>query len=333
MKAIVLMLFVGARECAYEVQFGGDVTTTGLAVIAAALRDGLMFAQAPEKLPDKWSEALALETTGPRVTTSLADSETVTPAWRRRTEAIRAIRREVEDRRIEAVKAAALRAAAEAEKAEPPAWEPALNAEDETFDAIPKDPNSGVRIALPGAPPRVRWLAQAYLDPLEAMIGREPLDLVFEHGRDGSAFNANAFHEVLDGKGPTVTLILTARDNVFGALVIPKWTSRGVFMGDPSRGSFLFTMVNSREVPPTKFPIRDASAALWGHAPVGPCFGFQDLAISGDGRGHSAFPCGFYDTLGRGRVIFDDSEDGEFEVKLLEVGNFEDDAVDCDMVF
>jgi hypothetical protein len=66
---------------------------------------------------------------------------------------------------------------------------------------------------------------------------------------------------------------------------------------------------------------------------VGPCFCFQDLAISGDGHGHTAFPCGFYDTLGQGRVIFDDSEDGEFAVKLLEVWNFEDDAFDCDVVF
>jgi hypothetical protein len=55
----------------------------------------------------------------------------VTPAWRR-SEASRAILRGVEDRRIEAVKAAAHRAAAEAEKAEPPAWAPPLDSKGET---------------------------------------------------------------------------------------------------------------------------------------------------------------------------------------------------------
>ena len=65
------------------------------------------------------------------MTTSLADSEMVTPAWRR-SEASRAILRGVEDRRIEAAKVAAQRAAAEAEKAEPPAWAPPLDSKGET---------------------------------------------------------------------------------------------------------------------------------------------------------------------------------------------------------
>jgi len=80
----------------------------------------------------------------------------------------------------------------------------------------------------------------------------KPLDLkwtlIFRASRDG--FSAERFHALCDNQGPTYTIVKVGH-NIFGGYNASSWrTAKEGYHSSP--GSFLFSLVNPHETPPTQ---------------------------------------------------------------------------------
>eukprot|EP00026_Physarum_polycephalum_P011907 Phypoly_transcript_12155.p1 GENE.Phypoly_transcript_12155~~Phypoly_transcript_12155.p1 ORF type:complete len:331 (+),score=42.69 Phypoly_transcript_12155:133-1125(+) len=102
-----------------------------------------------------------------------------------------------------------------------------------------------------------------------------------EHG-----FTAYQFHSHCDSKGPTLVVIRSTQGWIFGGYASVSWTSDGKYHGDGQ--SFLFTITNPHNMPPTKYVYKKALASahththsdICGKADNGPTFGAgHDLCI------------------------------------------------------
>lgn len=106
--------------------------------------------------------------------------------------------------------------------------------------------------------------------------------LLYRGSRDG--FQAKKFHSCCDDKGPTVIVVKTPSGNVFGGFTDVSWCSRfkkGKFAS--SQKSFLFTLSNPSNTPPTKFEVKQTNYAINNHPSNGPIFGSgADLCIGND---------------------------------------------------
>lgn len=144
-------------------------------------------------------------------------------------------------------------------------------------------------------------------------------DLLFRATRDGIDVVA-AFHRKCDKKDATLVLAKTDEGFVFGGYAGSSWTS-GSFYSSGShylsnRSSFIFTLVNPHNIPPTKFDNTNDRNSLCCDSAHGPVFGKIDLdLIRGESSGfpHSYGP----DTTGKRSVLFAGSE--KFTVVELEV--------------
>jgi hypothetical protein len=77
-------------------------------------------------------------------------------------------------------------------------------------------------------------------------------------------FTADKFHENCDNKGPTLTIIKTTTDHVFGGYTTASWDKSGGYKEDSN--SFVFSL-NHR----AKYPIaKDYHKAILCHPSFGP---------------------------------------------------------------
>lgn len=117
---------------------------------------------------------------------------------------------------------------------------------------------------------------------LNAWFGNEYQEwqLLYKASKEG--FSAVAFHKKCDGHSPTFTVVLGTNGDLCGGFSDQPWRSdipRGKYM--PSKRAFLFTLVNSEGVPPTKFDVTHPKYATLHHPRYGPMFGGgADLCIS-----------------------------------------------------
>ncbi|CAF3291194.1 unnamed protein product [Rotaria socialis] len=84
-------------------------------------------------------------------------------------------------------------------------------------------------------------------------------DLIYKATRDG--FDASAFHSRCNNKGPTMTIIQSNNNCLFGGYTTIPWSSDNSYSSDDT--TFLFTLVNPHSIPPTKYTIDDSKT---GHA-------------------------------------------------------------------
>jgi len=110
------------------------------------------------------------------------------------------------------------------------------------------------------------------------------------------------FHSACDDKGPTVVIIRSSEGCIFGGFNCNSWQGDGIYVYD--LGSFIFTLVNKCNVPPTKFNqkyerhIQDNYATSLRY--LGPTFGLDgDITICGL-ESSQCFPRSFIDTVGFG---------------------------------
>jgi outer membrane murein-binding lipoprotein Lpp len=105
--------------------------------------------------------------------------------------------------------------------------------------------------------------------------------LLWRGSRHG--FSANAFHRQCDGHANTLTVILDTNGNQFGGFTPVKWKS-GTWRekADRSLKSFLFTLNNPHNIPPTRFPLKAEmnDQAIWCKSGWGP--NFCDIYVSDD---------------------------------------------------
>jgi hypothetical protein len=105
--------------------------------------------------------------------------------------------------------------------------------------------------------------------------------LLYRGSRDG--FAAAHFHRLCDGKGPTLTVVQTPQGAVFGGYASVSWISApSGYVSAP--GSFLFTLRNSRNLPPQKFASKGWDGGLFCSGYFGPNFldGLR-VALEADG--------------------------------------------------
>jgi hypothetical protein len=113
-------------------------------------------------------------------------------------------------------------------------------------------------------------------------FNKKHLNLLWRGTRHG--FCAYQFHERCQGHHNTLLIILDTHDNVFGGFTPIEWpkSENCINLRDDQHQSFLFTIINSKRVEPTIFPLkeREGECAI-SHDPIyGPRFGYCDLVIS-----------------------------------------------------
>ncbi|XP_065837366.1 uncharacterized protein [Oscarella lobularis] len=111
-------------------------------------------------------------------------------------------------------------------------------------------------------------------------------NLIYRGTRDG--FAASSFHTFCDNKGPTITLIKSVGDCIFGGYSDVSWTSRGAYI--ESTDAFLFAFV-SNGLGTTPFRGRvfqNAGNAMYDNSGYGPTFGGGfDLYIASDSNSNT----------------------------------------------
>lgn len=131
--------------------------------------------------------------------------------------------------------------------------------------------------------------------------------LLYSAVRDG--FGAAQFHQKCDNKGATIVIAKSTNGCVFGGYTPTSWDSSGSYK--LNIGSFLFTLVNTHKILPTKYEISAATNnnAIYCHALYGPTFGTgHDIHICNNANNtntsYSNFPSTFKDTSGKGLATF-----------------------------
>lgn len=132
--------------------------------------------------------------------------------------------------------------------------------------------------------------------------------LLYKASRDG--FDEGSFHALCDNQGPTMTIILSNNNYLFGGYTAIPWTSdNGSYKNDST--AFLFTLTNPHQIPPTKYLIRSGNTqyAVYHHPSYGSTFGSgHDICLANNRDAnmtcYSSFSGTFYDTTGQGNLTF-----------------------------
>ncbi|CAF1438613.1 unnamed protein product [Adineta steineri] len=132
-------------------------------------------------------------------------------------------------------------------------------------------------------------------------------ELIYRATHDG--FRANAFHSCCDYEGPTITIIQSNNNYIFGGYTRISWTSSGQCVNDGT--AFLFTLRNPYNIPPTKYTIKSdrVANAIYHNNGYGPIFGSgHDILIldnsNSNNRSYTNFPQSYNDTTGYGKNTF-----------------------------
>ncbi|CAF4149393.1 unnamed protein product [Rotaria sp. Silwood2] len=130
-------------------------------------------------------------------------------------------------------------------------------------------------------------------------------ELIYKATRDG--FSTEAFHKKCDKKGPTMTIIKSAKKFIFGGCTSVSWS----LDCGPKKDTqvFLFTLTNPHNIPPTKYPINPAKTlnAVYHFYAHGPNFGDNaDIYVTTNSnktdqfpRRFTKFPISYMDTTGQ----------------------------------
>ncbi|CAF3965773.1 unnamed protein product [Adineta steineri] len=130
-----------------------------------------------------------------------------------------------------------------------------------------------------------------------------------EHGYD-----AADFHRCCESYAPTVSIIQTDFGNIFGGFTSIPWSSATIRADQADPTAFLFTLKNTFNIPPTKFPVaKEYQQCAISHNPTcGPNFGSpknegSDLCLRNrfnDKTNCIFFPKSYIDTTNQGGLIF-----------------------------
>ena len=162
-----------------------------------------------------------------------------------------------------------------------------------------------------------------FINKIIEWTGCKKYELLYRGTKDGS--KSEIFHNKCDNKGPTLCLYENERGNIFGGYASVSWKNEGNSILAPE--SFIFTLTNNCQIPPTKFNPKINKNNLYHRADLGPTF-YNDICIyneylvkSPKDSAYSSFPEYYDDTTGKGKVIFtgNDNDDNYFKIKEIEV--------------
>ncbi|KAK8808463.1 hypothetical protein WA158_008364 [Blastocystis sp. Blastoise] len=147
-------------------------------------------------------------------------------------------------------------------------------------------------------------LNDEYSKYLSGWLGRDKTwKLIFHAAKDG--FVSGIFHQKCDNKGETVTIFKShnnGMDCLFGGYTSLSWNGDNMHHRDPD--SFIFTLKNMHDIPPTKYSCVYPDKAIFQGSHLGPSFGadYNNLGVSGlkDALGY------MYSTFNREHAIYGD---------------------------
>lgn len=161
-------------------------------------------------------------------------------------------------------------------------------------------------------------LGDPYHNEITSWLPNKKFSLLYRGSVAG--FKARNFHSTCDNMGSTITLIQTTDDYLFGGYTSHTWSSCAGFVD--VNETFLFTLVNPFNIPPTKFSPKLTEHSIYDHGSVGPTFGHGfDIHVSSNcdknNLSYVGFPHSFLDTTGKGQHLFHGKRN--FTVQELEV--------------
>jgi hypothetical protein len=141
---------------------------------------------------------------------------------------------------------------------------------------------------------------------------QQPWRLIYRASEHG--FDAADFHRCCDSFAPTVCIIQTDFGNIFGGFTSIPWSSAVLRADQADPTAFLFSLKNTLNIPPTKFPVaKEYQQCAISHNPTcGPNFGSpknegSDLCLRNkfnDKTNCIFFPKSYIDTSNHGGLIF-----------------------------
>jgi hypothetical protein len=152
-------------------------------------------------------------------------------------------------------------------------------------------------------------------------VPRSSFTILWRGTRDG--FRARDFHRRCDGHPNTLTLILDTKGNMFGGFTPAQWDCSDKYKPDPTLTSFIFTLKNPHDFPPTKFRLKSEKKDFAILCDSSRAAVFRDISVSDNSNTNAESFTRFF---GRSynnptdldeRTFFTGSED--FTVKEIEV--------------
>ena len=155
------------------------------------------------------------------------------------------------------------------------------------------------------------------LNKIYEWTGGKNMELLYRGSRDG--MSADVFHNKCNNKGPTISLFKNEKGYIFGGYASVDWKGPSEYAYRSAPDSFIFTLTNMYNIPPTKFPNSNTNDSIYDNSSYGPTFGSSDICI-GFSSNYAKFNYCYTDVLGKGYSIFKgDNDNYNFNLKEIEV--------------
>ena len=97
--------------------------------------------------------------------------------------------------------------------------------------------------------------------------------MLFSGSTDG--WSPSKFHELCDGRGPTITIFKSKAERVFGGFTQENWDSKSKWIKDER--AFIYS-IDKNQI----YSVFDAQKAIYCYSDWGPSFGGCALGVRGD---------------------------------------------------
>jgi hypothetical protein len=158
-----------------------------------------------------------------------------------------------------------------------------------------------------------------WIDAVMSWLDGRSFELLYQALRDG--WTVGDFHRCCDNRGPTLVVARSSNGFVFGGYAAAAWKSNGGYFQSSGNASFVFTLKNPHNIPPTRYNCKKPQYELYGDSGYGPTFGPNDLVIYSNSNAnqssYSSLGHSYNDTTGRGAATFTGNQNfqvGEHEV-------------------
>jgi hypothetical protein len=161
---------------------------------------------------------------------------------------------------------------------------------------------------------------ELWINAVMSWLDGRSFELLYRASRDG--WTSGDFHRFCDNRGPTLVVVRSSNGFVFGGYAAAAWNTNGAYFQSSGNASFVFTLKNPHNIPPTRYNCKNANAELFGNESFGPVFGGgHDLRVANNSNAGDESWCnlglGFNDTNGHGTATFTGKQKfqvGEYEV-------------------
>ncbi len=147
--------------------------------------------------------------------------------------------------------------------------------------------------------------------------------LLYRASRDG--WRSGDFHRCCDNRGPTLVVARCSNGFVFGGYAAAAWNSNGGCFQSAANASFVFTLKNPHNIPPTRYSCKNPANELYGHSNYGPTIGGSDLLVADQANANNHSQChlgySYNDTTGLAERTFTGNKHfyvAEYEVFALQ---------------